>query len=40
MDTKNIQKKGLLQVHLAVLLFGMSSLFAKMVYYFLRYFYG
>lgn len=26
-----IQKKGLLQVHLAVLLFGMSSLFAKMV---------
>ncbi len=31
MDTKNIQKKGLLQVHLAVLLFGMSSLFAKMV---------
>lgn len=27
----NTQKKGLLQVHLAVLLFGMSSLFAKMV---------
>lgn len=27
----NTQKKGLLQVHLAVLLFGMTSLFAKMV---------
>ncbi len=27
----NTQKKGLWQVHIAVLLFGMSSLFAKMV---------
>lgn len=31
MDTKNIQKKGLLQVHLAVLLFGMSSLLPAML---------